>query len=176
MTPEESLAQRTWCSGDGRVTPVVELTDAHLQNLARWIDKKLGELEEELQQLAFEGESDPISLRITGNVCNRADYYAAWRAILVEEAARRGIDPTKKPRKNPGIELQSKWRWNGRPVCVKIARNGDAVRIEWLRWFPHDNNGSGGWRGWRAYVGYGRVWDVIRNYRSYAAEWRGLED
>lgn len=70
-----------------------------------------------------------------------------------------------------GRRLQQRWRWNGRPLRVRIRRmDSDWFKIEWERWHPR-----GGWRVWRSYGGTGALRDVIARYRDYADEWRGLQ-
>lgn len=74
---------------------------------------------------------------------------------------------------NAGRRLQQHWRWNGRPLRVRIYRImglGGAWCINWDRWHPR-----GGWTHWRSYGGSGELRDVIARYRDYADEWRGIQ-
>ena len=74
---------------------------------------------------------------------------------------------------NAGRKLQRDWRWNGKPLRIRIERLhsvaiGEWWRINWERQCP-----SGRVRVWRSYAGDGPLRDVISRYREYALEWRG---
>lgn len=71
---------------------------------------------------------------------------------------------------NAGIRLQRDWRWNGRPLRVRVTEVLGGWKISWERW---DTRGL--WREWRAYVSGPELDLVIRQYREYAAGWRGRE-
>ena len=78
---------------------------------------------------------------------------------------------------NAGRALQVCWRWNWRPLRVRIERLfhpklGKGYTIRWQRWFPRANE----WRNYRAYTGFDPLSRVVVNYRNCAAGWRGLED
>lgn len=80
---------------------------------------------------------------------------------------------------NAGIRLQKFWRWNGKPLRVKITRmtfndGATGFRIEWQRWFPRGRRA--GWQYWRSYTGAGSLRDIIERYRDYADDWRGHGD
>lgn len=77
---------------------------------------------------------------------------------------------------NAGTRLQTEWRWNGRPLRIRIQHTvfdeNSYWHIDWSRWYPK----ARAWRIWRSYRGRGELRDVIVDYREYAAGWRGLED
>jgi hypothetical protein len=83
---------------------------------------------------------------------------------------------------NAGIALQAKWRWNGRPLRIRIVRKTETLgydrtpvdvwRVTWQRYFPRDKT----WREWRSYVGFRSLREAIYGYREYANYWRGLDD
>jgi len=72
---------------------------------------------------------------------------------------------------NAGMKLQRDWRWNGKPLRVRIRRRDGMWRISWERWFPR----QGVWNEWRTFVGSGVLKDVLRGYRFEADCWRGFE-
>jgi hypothetical protein len=71
---------------------------------------------------------------------------------------------------SPGHRLQAFWRWNGRPVRVRLRSVDGGWEVTWERWFPRPRE----WRRWRVYIGGGSLREVIARYRDYAAGWRGL--
>lgn len=83
---------------------------------------------------------------------------------------------------NAGYKLQVLWRWNGKPVRIRITRLPDGWCITWQRWFRIRGGGRhnppclGHWDHWRSYSMTGELRDVIRQYRDYAADWRGRGD
>jgi len=72
---------------------------------------------------------------------------------------------------NPGIELQARWRWNGRPLRVGVQLLSGGWEISWHRWGRHRK-----WTVWRVYRGTEDLRETIRRYRDYAAGRRGMED
>ena len=74
---------------------------------------------------------------------------------------------------NAGTRLQALWRWNGRPLRIRITRIADGWEITWERWMPRASSRK--WRTWRSYVGNGPLSRVIASYRPYAEGWRGRD-
>ncbi len=71
-----------------------------------------------------------------------------------------------------GTRLQTQWRWNGKPLRVRITKADDNTwEICWFRWHDYRKD----WIRWRCYLGSGGLWAVIFRYRDYAASWRGFE-
>lgn len=69
-----------------------------------------------------------------------------------------------------GINLRVNWRWNGRPLRVRIKRITPHVwEITWFRWGRNH-----GWARWRSFRGSGTLSRVIKQYRIQAEDWRGL--
>lgn len=192
MTPEqhdhldEQLEKRIWTSKDGRETPVAEISNRHLENLIVWLDKRMIELEHEIEwedsndvEYQFIGDQDGAHPpHGTRRVQSRL---ARWVPVFNDELARRraeGVtvkDPPDYRRPNPGRDLQAKWRWNGRPVRIRIVRNDVSYSIQWERYMPRAATGNR-WQLWRSFRGVGDLWDVIDRYRDCADEWRGLGD
>jgi hypothetical protein len=80
---------------------------------------------------------------------------------------------------NAGRRLQVLWRWNGRPLRVRITRadgTSEGWCITWQRRRLRGDTCEWVWEHWRAYRGGGTLAEVIADYRGYAAGWRGLED
>lgn len=67
---------------------------------------------------------------------------------------------------NAGVRLTRDWRWNGKPLRVRIKKIDAGYTVEWQRWFRT------GWRVWRSYVGTGSLHAVLMGYRVYAHYWR----
>ena len=194
MTPEqhdhldEQLEKRIWTSKDGRETPVAEISNRHLENLIVWLDKRMIELEHEIEwedsndvEYQFIGDQDgahpPCGARRARARLEK--WVPVFNAELVRRRAE-GItvaDPPDYRKPNPGRDLQEKWRWNGKPlrVRVRVFPTQDGFFIGWYRWFPKNAPGQR-WIEWRAYRGVGTLSEVVDCYRDYAADWRGRGD
>lgn len=84
--------------------------------------------------------------------------------------------PSVKKRFNAGHHLVVNWRWNWKPLRVRITREPNGyIRFAWLRWFKSHHKGRPSeWREWRAYVSPPGVpfREALARYRGYAHYWR----
>lgn len=157
-----------WVSRDGRRTPLIEMSQEHLENTFAFLERK--------QIARARGE------KVSGS----GKHAPMWQAAISAELERRRelgllIDTrvvSKSRRSGASARLQRDWRWNGRPLRVKITIAEDGrIKIAWLRWFDRrqdvDGRGRGEWREWRAYCGPGPLRAVIEDYSDAACEWRG---
>lgn len=146
-----------WTTQDGRRIELVKMTQTHLENTMAHLERK---------QIARAAGRDPTSPVRAGRwlMALSAEHDRRRAAGLLVET--RTVETPR--HRNAGARLQRDWRWNGRPLRVRVEVVApDSWRITWQR--AHGRE----WRAWRSYVGTGALRDVIRVYRDYADEWRG---
>lgn len=91
MTREDSLSLRIWVTNDGRHLELHEITDDHLKNLVRFIERHLTDADREVAAIQDleDHKEDPHMLVMA---CEEQTYWSAWLKLVKGEQRRRRND------------------------------------------------------------------------------------